>query len=30
MAITVTTILGTDSLTASRPIINDNFNILMR
>lgn len=28
MAITVTTILGTDSLTASRPIINDNFNIL--
>ena len=28
MAITVTNILGTDSLTASRPIINDNFNIL--
>jgi hypothetical protein len=28
MAITVTTILGTDSLTASRPILNDNFNIL--
>jgi hypothetical protein len=28
MAITITTILGTDSLTASRPIINDNFNIL--
>ena len=28
MAITVTTILGTDSLTASRPIINDNFSIL--
>jgi len=28
MAITLTTILGTDSLTASRPIINDNFSIL--